>query len=297
MRPGRSILFRLLARVRDDADRQDRVAPTPDGGVGRGPGRAARSGLDQRHLRPGLALQGDRHRVRRRVQARSHGHQVPAGGRDRRSGAYRSERVRPPHRRRHQDAPAVQADAGRRGHRGDGAHRGRDRHRQGAHRRGDPQPLDPARRAVHRVRLRLGAARAHRERAFRPREGLVHRRHHRSQGRLRRRPRRHHLPRRDRRDGARPPALAPARARQEGGPAGRLEPVREDRRPGGGGDQPRSARRGGQEELPRGPLLPARGHPALGAAAPGARDRHPAPHRVVHQQVLAGAPLKASPRT
>ena len=43
-------------------------------------------------------------------------------------------------RARPEDAPAVRAARRRRRHRRDRAHRGRDRHRQGADRRGDPPP-------------------------------------------------------------------------------------------------------------------------------------------------------------
>ncbi len=106
-------------------------------------GAGARPRLDQRHLHPGLALQGDHRRLRRRDQARPHRHQVPArrGGRRARRG--RGRHLRSARRARHQDAAAVRAARGHRAERRDRAHRGRDRHRQGADRRGDPQPLAP----------------------------------------------------------------------------------------------------------------------------------------------------------
>ena len=79
--------------------------------------------------------------------------------------------VRLDRRRRHEDAADVHAARGRRRDERDRADRGRDRHRQGADRRGDPQPLAAQGRPVRRVRLRLGAARADRVDAVRPRQG------------------------------------------------------------------------------------------------------------------------------
>ena len=58
-------------------------------------------------------------------------------------------------------------------------------------------------RPVHRLRLRRGPGRADRVGAVRPRARRVHRRDHRSPGRLRGGRRRHAVPRRDRRAGAR----------------------------------------------------------------------------------------------
>ena len=80
-------------------------------------------------------------------------------------------------------------------------------------------------------------------------------------GRLRRGPRRHDLPRRDRRAGARSAAGAAARARQAGGAPGRLERLRAGRRARGRRDQPRPARGGRPQGVPRGSLLPPGRHP------------------------------------
>src|SRR5215470_9071471 len=100
-----------------------------------------------------------------------------------------------------------------------------------------------------------------RELTLRALEGLLHRRGRRSQGRLRRGARRHHLPRRDRRAPARAPAVALARARQEGGQARRRQHLRQGRRAHRRRDQPRLAHAHRRQAVPRGPLLPARRHP------------------------------------
>ena len=108
-----------------------------------------------------------------------------------------------------------------------------------------------ARRAVRRRRLRRDPAEPARVRAVRPREGLVHRRGRAARRRVRGGVGRHHLPRRDRRAAAGPPAEAAARARvrrsirRVGG-----NTHGEDRRARGRGDQPRPARRGQRRPLP-----------------------------------------------
>jgi CheY-like chemotaxis protein len=113
---------------------------------------------------------------------------------------------------------------------------------------------------------------APRERALRPRQGLVHRRRRRD-GRQGRRGRRGDaLPGRDRRASPRDPAQAPkappgARIRARGG-----GPPEAGGRAGHRGLQPRSRRRGQGRPLPRGPLLPAerdRGDPSRAARAAG----------------------------
>ena len=117
-------------------------------------------------------------------------------------------------RSRPEAAAAVPRARRRRRHRRDGADRGRDRHRQGAARRGDPPPQPAQGRPVRRVRLRRGPRRADRIGAVRPRARRVHRRDHRSPRRVRGGRRRHAVPRRDRRAAARRAAGAAARARQ-----------------------------------------------------------------------------------
>ena len=136
-------------------------------------------------------------------------------------GAVRPGELRLAGRARCEAAPAVPR-AGRRG--GDRRHRAdrrRDRHRQGAARRGDPPPQPAPGRPVHRVRLRRRPRRADRVGAVRARAGRVHGRDHGSPGRVRGGRRRHAVPRRDRRAGARRAAGAAARAGQAVGAARR----------------------------------------------------------------------------
>ena len=97
----------------------------------------------------------------------------------------------------------------------------------------------------------------HRERAVRPREGLVHRRRQRTQGRLRGGRRRHALPRRDWRAAAGPAGQAAARARERGDQARGRQPAHARGRARRRRHQPRPARRRARGPLPRGPLLPA----------------------------------------
>ncbi len=104
----------------------------------------------------------------------------------------------------------------------------------------------------------LGADRdAAGERAVRPREGRLHRRHGRQEGPVRGGRRRHHLPGRDWRRAARPPRSrllrvlqegeVRARGRQRAGEGGRARDRRHARGPGAGQ---------GAGQVPRGPLLP-----------------------------------------
>ncbi len=108
-------------------------------------------------------------------------------------------RFRLPGRPRSEDAARAAADRPRRRHPGVGADHRRERHRQGAGRRGAPPQQPPG-----QSRLRQGEPRRHlvialRERDVRPRPRRLHRCPRRSQGPLRGGPRRHDLPRRDRR--------------------------------------------------------------------------------------------------
>ena len=175
----------------------------------------------------------------------------------------------------------AQAGGARGADRLDRADPGRERHRQGSHRPLHPQPLHPGRRAVPVHQLRRAAREPARERAVRPREGLVHRRGAGQAGALRRRARRHLLPRRGRRDAAVAPGEAAARApgargdpgrRHRGDPGRRAHHRRDQPRPRGG-DPPR--------QLPLRPLLPAQRHRAPPAAAARPARRPAAPARGV----------------
>ena len=88
--------------------------------------------------------------------------------------------------------------------RGQRPHHGRERHGQGARRAGDPREQPPLGRPVREAALRLAGRDHPRERAFRPREGLVHGRCRAARGPLQAGRRRHAVPRRDGRD---PPAI------------------------------------------------------------------------------------------
>ena len=122
--------------------------------------------------------------------------------------------------------------------------------------RADPrrEPAPPA--PVRRRQLRRHSRRAARERAVRPREGLLHRRHHHPQGTIRNRRGRHAVPRRDRRHepaDAGEIAARPAGARVRTRRQQRVERVRRahHRRHA---SQPRRIHRARQ--LPRRPVLP-----------------------------------------
>ena len=92
--------------------------------------------------------------------------------------------------------------------------------------------------------------------------------------RVRARPRRHRVPRRDRRAPARDAAEAPARARAQGSSPGRRHQDDRGRRPRRRRDQPRPRRRGQPRPVPRGSLLPARRRARARAAAARAQGRH-----------------------
>ena len=171
--------------------------------------------------------------------------------------ARRSAGVAGPGRAGLRDAPAD------RPHRAGGpVVRGGDRarrvgHRQGAGGAGDPRPQLPRRASLRPGQLRGDQQGAHRERAVRPREGRVHRRRRRAQGRLRGGGRGHAVPRRDRRPPVRPPGQAAPGARVRRDQARRLEPPHPRGRAGGGRDQPRSLAGQPLGAVPRRPLLPA----------------------------------------
>ena len=164
-------------------------------------------------------------------------------------------------------------------------HHGRDGHRQGADRPGDPLQQPAEGQAAHQDQLRRPARRAGRERAVRPREGRLHRGHRPARRPLRAGRRRHDLPRRDRRAARRRPGQAAPR------PAGaRVRPRRrhrpdQGRRPRPGGHQPRPAQGRPRQDVSRGPLLPPQRLPHAPAAAARAQGRHPAAGPLPGQQV------------
>jgi ActR/RegA family two-component response regulator len=81
------------------------------------------------------------------------------------------------------------------------------------------------------------------------------------------RPRRHDLPRRDRRAPAEPAGQAPAGAPGDAGPAGRVDEGLQRRRSRGRGDQPQPRAGDEQRDVPAGPLLPPERGPDPAAAA------------------------------
>ena len=165
-----------------------------------------------------------------------------------------------------------------------GADHGRERHRQGGRRQDDPPAVAPRRDAVRRLQLRRDLADPDRERALRPRAGLVHRRRQAPRRILRGGQRRHALSRRDHRDGLRAPGQAAARARGEDRAARRRVPGHPRRRAARLRHEPRPAGGHPRRQAARGPLLPlerasdraadagraARGHPAARRALPQA---------------------------
>ncbi len=142
-------------------------------------------------------------------------------------------------------------------------------------------------RAIHRLspradeslregQLRRHPARAHRERAVRPRARRLHRRPGQAARLLRAGPRRHALPRRDRRHGHRGAGQgAPRRA--VGRDLARRQRARHPRRrPRARGDQQGPVARRRERHLPRGPLLPPERLPHPQPRAARARRGHPA---------------------
>ena len=151
---------------------------------------------------------------------------------------------------------------------------GRERHRQGADRAGDPLHLDPQGPQVRLDQLRRAARAAPRVRALRPRAGGVHRRGQGQARPLHRGRPRHALPRRDLRDDADDAGQAPAGDPGEGDPQGRRQRRDHDGRPHHRGDQQGPDRPRVRRKVPRGPLLPDQRHPDRAAAAALARRRH-----------------------
>ena len=143
--------------------------------------RVRRDGIEIRDLdttngtKHGGARVGQRRADRRGAPAARQAHRD-----GRRAGRYRRRSRRLARRSvrrgaRHDPADATPVRAAREGRadRGDDPAAGRDRHRQGSDRRGDPPNSRAQPRTVRRRRLRLDPARADRLRAVRPREGLA----------------------------------------------------------------------------------------------------------------------------
>ena len=117
------------------------------------------------------------------------------------------------------------------------------------------------------------------ERAVRAREGGLHQRHHPAQGALRAGPQGHHLPGRDRGDDAQHAAQAAARAAGAGVRAGGGQRPHQGGRAGDRGHQQVAPGRGGQGELPGGPLLPPQRGDHRGAPPARPAPRGPQPGR------------------
>ena len=120
-----------------------------------------------------------------------------------------------------------------------------------------------------------------RERAVRPREGRLHRGHGAQDRQGGARAPRHALPRRDRRHAAAAAGQDPAARPGAAVRAGRRAADAERRRARGGGHQPRPARAGGGEAVPRGPVLPPVRDADRDPAAAPPPPRHPAAGRGV----------------
>ena len=136
-----------------------------------------------------------------------------------------------------------------------------------------PRAEPPPRQAVRRRQLRSGGVELDRERAVRPREGRLHRRHSPPRRLLRAGRRRHAAARRDHRDAAGAPGQAPARAR-DGSPAARRRVgAGQGGRPHRGRFQSRSRAGGRIRQSARRPVLPARRVSDPNAAAARARSR------------------------
>ena len=104
--------------------------------------------------------------------------------------------------------------------------------------------LSPRRdRRLHPAELCRHSRRPHRERDVRPREGILHGRPRRPQGQVRGGPRRHPVPRRDRRHEPHHPGEAPARPAGRGDHSRRQLRLAPGRRADPGGHQPLPARR------------------------------------------------------
>ncbi len=156
-----------------------------------------------------------------------------------------------------------------------GADHGRERHRQGTRCAPDPPAEQARRRAVRRGELRSDPRGADRVGAVRSREGRLHRRDRAQARQVRAGRPRHDLPRRDRRHVAEDAGEGAARAAGVEVRAGGRH--RADR---GGRARDRGHQQGTREgdrrgQLPRGPVLPARGDPVPRRAAARAPRGHP----------------------
>ena len=166
---------------------------------------------------------------------------------------------------------------------------------QGAGRARHP-PQQPAQgRALRAGQLRGHPRGADRERALRPREGLVHRRDREADRQVRAGPQGHDLPGRGRRHEPAHPGQGAARP---AGGRGRAHRLPEDDQ-GGRARHRRHQQgpRGGDREgrLPRGPLLPPQRHPHPRAAAARARRGHPGARAALREAVLRREQLRPKP--
>ena len=128
-----------------------------------------------------------------------------------RSAALGLAPLRRDHRRQPEDEGGLRPDRARGAEPRDGAHPGRERHRQGAGRPRVPSALGARRQGVHHRQLRQPAAGSARVESLRPREGRVHRRRLPEEGPLRAGRQGHDLLRRDRQRPARHAGQAAAR--------------------------------------------------------------------------------------
>ena len=154
-------------------------------------------------------------------------------------------------------------------------------------------------RPLRRRQLHGHPQRAAGERAVRPREGQLHRRHHAAPRPLPGGGRRHALPRRDWRHGARAPGQAAARAGGRRGARGGRGCLAQGGRARGGRHAPGAGGARARGPLPPGSLLPPqRGAAARAAPARAARGHPPAGgalRRPVAQAQPPRAPRPASP--
>ena len=257
----------------------------PDGGSARG-GAALPGGP---RLRPGgQVLRGrglDGRPGGARPPPRRGGEKAPPG-REHQAAARAHRALRHPQHRGQQPGHAggVRAGGSGRPREHDGARPRGVGHRQGARGPRDPLLLPPREEALRQGELRGAAGEPDRVGAVRLRAGRLHRRARPEEGPLRAGPRRHDLPRRDRR----------AHALDAGEAAARAARARDRAAGRGAGDQGERARDRGHQQgprgrgegrgLPRGPLLPPQRLLDLHAAAAGAQDRHPAPRRPLRRE-------------
>ena len=157
--------------------------------------------------------------------------------------AGRALRLRAHHRQLRAHAGALPAGAHGGAHQGDGPHPGRVGHGQGAHRQRHPPELGPQAQPLPPHQLRRHPREPHRERALRPREGLLHGGRQGPPGQVRAGHRRDPLPGRDRRAQPGPPGQAPARPGGARGDAGGGHPAHPRGRAHRHGHPPRPARR------------------------------------------------------